>query len=297
MFRLQYALFYTFALIIMLFPRPLRHAFFKSIGRLLFKLLKRKREIIYANLDLAYKGKLSQEEKDYIGKRCFENLIIEGLTSIEIYFTPSKKILKGHCLENYEIVEKYNKQGQAVVFVVFHYNNLEYFALQIAQNAPVITIGQESTNPYIHNFIIRSREKHGLRVVPMGGALRTLASDLKKGKNISVIVDQSVNPDAGIIVEMFGEPTMHLKSASFLARKFDAPLIPLCITQKDSYSSCMTFQEAIPFTKTDDAEADIKYLTQAQATILENKILEDPVPWFWCHRRWKNTHREIYNKK
>lgn len=294
MHRLQYIIFYSFALFIMLFPQKMRHAIFKALASFLFLLLKNKRAIIHANLDLAFKNSMDSKEKDRIGKICFQNLLIEVLSIIEVYFTSTKKLYKNIKTTNTQVVDKLKSENKSIIYIIYHYNNLELGGVALSSVAETLHIVQEANNPYIDNFIKRSRERHGLKTIPMGKAVRHLAIQLKKKGDISLVVDQSVNPDAGMIVTMFDQPTMHLTTGSYLARKFDAVLVPLHIVQEDSRSCILHFKEPIPFTKSDDQEADITYLTQMQAKILEDIIKEDPLPWFWCHKRWKRTHPEIY---
>lgn len=294
MYKFQYALFYTFALFIMMIPQALRHALFKALGSLFYRLLKRKRAIVYANLDLAFKGKMEQEEKDRIGKACFQNLLLEVIAVIEVYFTSSKKLFSSIKTVNTEMVEKLKSENKSIIYIIYHYNNLELGGVALSSVAQTLHIVQGASNPYIDNFIKRSRERHGLKTIHMEKAVRHLALQLKKSGDISLVVDQSVNLDVGMIVKMFDEPTTHVTTASYLARKFDAVLVPLHIVQEDSKSCTLHFKDPIPFTKSEDEEADISYLTQMQASILENIIKEDPSPWFWCHKRWKNTHPNLY---
>jgi len=294
MYKVQYIIFYTFALFIMIIPRTLRHALFKSFASFLYLLLKRKREIIYANLDLAFKGKMSQEEKDKIGKICFQNLIIEVISIIEIYFISSKKLYKKITTENTQVVDALKKEGKPIIYIIYHYNNLELGGLALSSVAQTLHVVQPAKNPYIDAFVKRSRERHGIRTLPMKQAVRRLAIQLKNGGDISLVIDQGVDIHDGTMVKMFGETTSHLNTASFLARKFNAVLLPLHIVQTNSQGCTLHFKEPIPFTKSDDEETDINYLTQMQATILEKIIKEDPTPWFWCHKRWKDTHHNLY---
>ena len=280
----------------MIFPRKLRHAFFKALASFLYLLLKRKREIIYANLDLAFKGKMSQEEKDKIGKICFQNLIIEIISIVEVYFISSKKLYKTIRTENRAIVDDLKKKNKPIIYIIYHYNNLELGGLALSSISSTLHIVQPAKNPYIDAFVKRSRERHGIRTIPMKKAVRHLAIQLKKGDDISLVIDQGTSIHDGTMVTMFDETTSHINTASYLARKFDAVLVPLHIEQKDSLSCTLHIKEPIPFTKSSDEEADITYLTQMQATTLEEIIKENPAPWFWCHKRWKDTHSEIYSK-
>ena len=295
MYRISYGLFYLLALLLMAMPTVLRRALFKSIGGLLFYLMPRYVRIVYANLDTAFNPPLPEHQKRTIAKGCFKNLLLEVLSIIETYFTPVELLKKRVTVEGKEKVALLKQSGKGIVFVTFHYNDLEVAAIGLAQVTRTVHIVQEVANPYLNAFIERSRGKHA-DTVPMRKALRHLAKQLKNGGDVSIVVDQSFNDDAAMEVEFFGQPTAHLTSASYLARKFDAPMVPVSLRIENG-KEIFTIHDPIAFTKTEDEQADIRTLTQAQATFLETLIRRDPAPWFWCHRRWKRTLPHIYQRK
>ena len=294
--RFTYILFYIFSLLLMLIPTFLRHKLSNLFALLFFYLVKRYRYIVHANLEHVFPNKYTQKEKDTIAKQCFKNLLQEVLSVIEFHFTSKKKLQKMIRVEGEESLRPFREKGQGIVFFTNHYNNLEVAGIGLAKVAQTLHVVQEASNPYLNAFIARSREKNGLHTIPMNKAVRQLAKQLKNGKDVSLVVDQSVNEDAGTIVRIFGKESMHLTSASFLSRKFDAPLIPTQLIKDTKGKWVYKIYPPISFTKTDDVEKDILYLTQAQAHFLEQNLKEDPTPWFWCHRRWKKTHPEIYKR-
>lgn len=294
--RINYTLFYGFALFLMIMPPFLRHALSDGFAWLAYKLSKKYRFVVHANLELLFPKRYSELEKNQIALRCFKNLLREVISVIELYFLSVKKRNDLIRVEGKEHIQKYLDSGKALVFVTNHYNNLEIAGIGLAKVAKTIHVVQEAGNPYIDHFIAKSREKNGLKTIPMGKALRHLAKALKNGQSVSMIVDQSVNADAGIVVEFFGQPAMHLTSASFLARKFNTLIVPTVMEKGKDGMWVYKVMPPIPFTKTEDEAADIRYLTQAQANILEAQLKKDPLPWFWCHKRFKNTLPEIYQR-
>ena len=293
---ISYILFYSFALLLMLIPAPLRHALSDGVAWLGFKLSKRYRYVVHANLELIFPKRYSDKEKDAIAKLCFKNLLREVLSVIEFYFTPKKQLQKLVRIEGLEHIQKDLDAKKPLVFISNHYNNLEVAGIGMAKITKTLHVVQKAGNVYIDRFIARSREKNGLKTIPMNKALRHLAKALKSGQSVSMIVDQSVNPDAGIVVDFFGHPAMHLTSASYLARKFKTKIVPVVLEQEAKERWVYKILPPIAFTPSDDEKADIFYLTQAQAKILETQLKKDPLPWFWCHKRFKNTLPEIYKK-
>ena len=109
-----------------------------------------------------------------------------------------------------------------------------------------------------------------------------------------MLIDQNVNPNDGIYIDFLGAKATQTAAPAFLARKFDAVIIPILINTAPGKENVVTFFEPIITAKTDNEEKDILESTQAQADMLSNVIRSHPEPWFWCHKRWKSAHEEIY---
>ena len=295
--RVNYLLFYLFALFIMAIPSFLRHKIADGIALIGFWIAKRYRFVVHTNLELVFPKRYSFSEKDAIAKQCMRNLLREVLSVIEIYFTPNKKLQKLVRVEGEENLQAFKEKNQGVIFFTNHYNNLEIAALGVAKVSNTLQVTEAMNNPYIDAFVTKSRQKNGLTVIPVRKAVRHLALQLKRGGDVSIVIDQSVNADAGIPIDLFGHKTLHLTTASYLARKFDAPLVPTLLEKDDDDNWVFKILPPVPFTKTENEEEDIKYLTQAQANFLKACLDKDPIPWFWCHKRWKRTYPEIYNFK
>jgi KDO2-lipid IV(A) lauroyltransferase len=82
---------------------------------------------------------------------------------------------------------------------------------------------------------------------------------------------------------------------AFLARKFNAAVIPVFIHTDDEKHYTVRFEPEVPVEQTEDAAADIQKATQLQSDVMEKVVREEPKFWFWCHRRWKTKHPEIYD--
>ena len=104
-----------------------------------------------------------------------------------------------------------------------------------------------------------------------------------------------MNKKEGVIVNFMGKPIRQTSTAAYLARKFNAAIIPVTIrTDDEEHYTLMLFDE-IKVEKTDDIDADILKATQLQADWLSEIITKEPKFWFWLHRRWKSDKAEIYN--
>jgi len=129
------------------------------------------------------------------------------------------------------------------------------------------------------------------------GGMKGLLKALKHGKAVGLLLDQHLGAkQGGVEVEFFGHKALHSPSASVLARNFEIAVIPAYISTDDYQNYTITFYKPIPFIKTEDKEADLLAMTQAQAKIMEDVIRAKPNEWFWVHKRWKGFYPEIYQR-
>ncbi|KIM09128.1 MAG: hypothetical protein KU28_00340 [Sulfurovum sp. PC08-66] len=289
--KINYAFFYLFTLLIIALPAFVRRSFFRGLGRLWYALDKKRVRVVLANLTLAFGDTMPLSQKYAIARGCFENLFLEMLSVIETHFLPIERIAKTLHFVGLEHIEAAHVLGKPIVFFTAHYNDLEIGGIALGLATQTVHSVQKATNPYIDAFISKGRQKVGLVMVPMHQAMRNQARQLKNGGDVSIVVDQSVD---GTTVEFFGHPTKHTISASKLTRNYDAILMPTLLLKTAQGAWQPTFFAPIPFTKTDDEEIDIAYLTQAQASFIEAQIRANPAPWFWCHRRWRDTYPKMY---
>jgi len=81
-----------------------------------------------------------------------------------------------------------------------------------------------------------------------------------------------------------------------LARKYNGIIIPVLMDTQDSQNYTVVVCDAIEVEHSDNGEDDILKATQKQSDVVEKMIREKPKLWFWCHRRWKTEHPEIYKE-
>jgi len=296
--KILYYIFLAFVFIVKLMPQNFRNFFFKTLADILYLFASKTKKIIKTNLELAFgKDGLDQKRINEISKYCFYNMALWVKSSIENSFL-SKEVMKNRFeFENKDIIDDALAQNKKIILISAHFGNLE--VLGYALNAfvtPMVQVARESNFKLIDKFITNSREKVGAKIVYKEGAMRKLAKELKQGKVLSLIIDQNINYVEGTAVKFFGHDAHQTSGAAFLARKFDAVVIPVAIFNKDIDKYRVKFYEPVEHIVTDDSKDDIKKMTQLQANAIEKIIKEDPKQWFWCHKRWKSTNAKIYKQ-
>ncbi len=292
---ISFYFFKFFESIFFLLPGRARRGFFLFIARVLYAVDAKHKRVIHQNLKFAFDEEFSQEQIEIIGRECYDNLFLNILQVMENSHSNIETIANNVELVNIEIVDSAKEQNRPIIFVTAHYGNWELEGAVISGTvSSSSSVYKALKNSYFDRYLLEARERFTMKLFEKRGAIRHLNKAVKNAESISLMIDQNVKAKDGIIVNFFGKEIRQTPAPAFLARKYNAVIIPLLIHPKEDDSYAITFYEPIEVKKSDAAEADILKATQAQATWLENEIRRVPEYWFWCHRRWKAQYPEIY---
>ena len=292
---ISYYLFRFFETLFLLLPQTVQKSFFLALAKFIFLIDSKHKKVIKANLDLTIKDEITPQRYQSILKHCHKNLalvVLQVLRSSKMEVPEMEKIIS---FENQDIVDGALKENKPIIFVSAHYGNWELGATALsALITPTTSIHKKMNDAYFDDYLMKSRTKFKMTMAEKKGAIKHLLKALKQGDSLSMMIDQNVNPRDGIFVDFLGAKATQTSAPAFLARKFDLKIIPLLINTSAEKENTITFFEPIMVEKTDDADKDILKATQAQADVLSKAIKTYPEPWFWCHKRWKTAHDEIY---
>ncbi len=251
-----------------------------------------------ANLDLAFGDTMPEEEKKRILRQTYKNMLFNLADFVKNQGIDRESLLKKVRFEGEEHLQEAKAMGKPIIFIAAHYGNWELTSLAAAARLDngVSIVGRPLESKVMDEILKKNREQFNIRIISKYGALRPLMQAIKEGRNIGLLVDQSVKPHEGIDIEFFGHKATHVPTAAILARKFDLPILPIFITTKDHRHYTLTFHPIINTPKTEDMDADIRQSVEAQAKVTEEVIRKKPDEWFWQHRRWKIYYPEIYKR-
>ncbi len=293
---IAYYIYLFFEKILMLFSRSFRRKIFIFLSKVAYKLSKKHRLRIEQNLNFLFKGELSQQKKDEIAMYCYENLFLNVLLFMEAKYLSNEEIFKKVHVKNRKTIDEALGSKRPIVFITAHYGTWEMAgAWQGVHVKPYVAIYKELKNKYFEDFLIRSRSHFNVTLFKKKGAVKHILKALRKGESCTIVMDQNISDNEGVYVDFFGQKVLQTPSPATLALKTNALLIPAFIVNEEDGSHTLIIKDAIEVKQSDDDEADILLASQKIATHLEELIRENPKMWFWCHRRFKSTHPEIYN--
>jgi len=291
-----YKLLLIFEKILMLLPKSFRKAFFSRLATFAYYISKKYRNIARANIHFVFGDTKSKKEIEEIIRYSFKNLIFNFLHIMELRNMSLDELKSIITVENIEAVQKVHDEGRAVIYITTHYSSWELGGASLgAFVEPVAGVYKKMKNEVYEEWLLEGRARFGNTNLEKSRVAKALIKLIRAKKASGILIDTNINPKEGIMIDFFGKPLRQTYTPAYLARKFNAAVIPVTIRTDDEDDYTLMLFDEIPVEHTDDADADILKATQLQADWLQNLIKREPKFWFWLHRRFKNDHPEIYD--
>ena len=275
-----------------------RKSFFLFLAKIGYHTSSRYRQVSHQNLDFLFENKIDEKEKDEITKYAFKNLLLNFLHAMELRHMTKEQLQKRVTISNIEAVQKVHAQGRAVIYVTTHYSSWELGGASIgAFIEPLIAVYKKMKNQAYQEWLLEARGSFGNISMEKNNVVKPLVKNLKNGLACGLLIDTNISNKDGVIVKFMGKNIRQTSTPAFLARKFNAAIIPVTMRTDDEQNYTLMLFDEIKVEKTDNIESDILKATQLQADWLSELITNEPKFWFWLHRRFKNDYPEIYSKK
>lgn len=260
------------------------------IGTLLYRLLKERREIGLANLEIAFPEK-SGEEREIILKRCWRN-ISKDLLEVVKYFVISPDMAKKRVsLFGIENLKQCFAQNRGVIALSAHYGNFPVICQRLALDGyPLAIITARMHNKVLNPMIPAAQRKVGIEPIPDNPRHRCVALSLawlKKGGVLFLQIDQNPSEEAGVPVDFFGRKLPTFRGPVVMAMRTGAAILPMFISRKETNHHQLIIEKPFVLKLTGNNEEDIRDNLAALSKITEDYIRRDPSCWWWIHRRFR----------
>ncbi len=260
-----------------------------------YPLLKNRIIIANDNLSKAFPN-LSSEKISEITYNSFKNLAI---TFTELLFTPN---IKKDDFKNYikfdkpELLTKLYNQKKGLILLSAHYGNWEFMALAGKEllGLDMLIPVKLLKNWYIDNFINKIRTAGGNKVVNMDKSAIEMIKQIKNGKAIALLADQSAHENTDIFVKLFNRPTLTYKAPAELALKYNIPLV-FNFAERQEDGKYIIKSEEIKYDDLNFSKESVFILTQRYSDALEQQLIKNPDQWMWMHKRWKHQPKNEEN--
>lgn len=291
---LIYLLLRFLSFLINLLPETVALWIGRLLGKAMYYLDMEHRKVAFRNLDIAFGREKSKEELQAIAKKSFENL---GMMAMEFFRIPNLDIETFKRKVGVEGLEKALKvldENRGALLLLGHFGNWELMALMSKViGRPIMVIAKPiKRNPWLYQWILKSREKIGLVVIPPQNATQRVLHALSDNQIVGVLFDQRGKRSHGIWADFFGRKVPTTPGLAVMALRSGAPVIPVFMIREGGGRHHLFIKEPLKLIRTGDFRKDVEANTQLFNQTIESIVRQYPEQWLWIHRRWmrKNRH-------
>jgi KDO2-lipid IV(A) lauroyltransferase len=188
-------------------------------------------------------------------------------------------------IEHPEYLEQARQLGRGVVLVSGHLGNWELGGAVLAgMGYTVNAVALKQPSQRVNDFFSKYRRRRGLRILPLGGALRGLVAALHRQECVALLADRDYST-VNHPCRLFGQPTDLPRGPAWLACKTGAPVVAAFRVREpdDTFS----FRVHPPLVPNDGITQD--EIQDRVCRILEQEICARPTQWFVFQPLWNGV--------
>lgn len=258
----------------------------------LFYIVGYRKKTVLLNLSRSFPdletGELNQLAKKYY--RYLGDVTLETFKMLAM----RQQTLRKRCTIDPSAIELFgalHTQQQSAFIVMGHHGNWEWAgnSCSLSCTQPLYFLYRPLANHRFDALISRMRQRHGVRLIRMKDAFRSIKNAGHETNLTAFIADQSPDPDSALWMKFLHQDTAVFKGVEKMAIKMNRPVIYLSVhrEKRGYYKVCAELLVSNP-TSCSPGE-----ITRLHARRLEQDIIAQPETWLWSHKRWKH-HRPVF---
>lgn len=263
-------------------------------GRMVYKYLPYKRQVIMENIGRVYGANLSAVLKTHLVKAYYSHLLKSFKEALQLRFMDEDRLRQQVEVRGHEHMLAVVAQQKGVLVLTGHFGNWEVAPIGGVLNFKEFQgqfhfIRRTLSLKFIERSLFKQYYQAGLNVIPKKNSLDKVCAALEQNHAVIFVLDQHaslVNRD-GIAVEFFGEKAGTYRSLATLSRYTGVPVIPAAGYRLPNGKHVLEFYEPILWKDYGNTTESLYQNTLAYNQALERIILAHPEQWNWMHKRWK----------
>ena len=285
--RIEHLLLRSFSSLVLRIPESAAARLGTGLGWIAGSVLRIRRKVVDENLARAFpdrsrrwRSRVATATYGHFGREAVSFLLFQAMSSAE---------LRGRCdVEGFELLQESIERGKGVILLLAHFGNWEIGGASIAsRGVPLVGVARKQSNPLFDDYIVQARARLGLGVIYRDEGARAVMRALRVPKVVALVADQNV-PRDGVFVDFFQFPASTARGPGVLAIRTGAPVVFMDPRRiQGSRARYRIRFSLITFERADELEENVRRLTRAYMSRIEQTVRENPGQYFWFHRRWK----------
>jgi KDO2-lipid IV(A) lauroyltransferase len=269
--------------LLILLPLKWQLSMGRAFGRLMHRLMRKRRNIAAVNIRLCFPDKNESAVEDIVFQH-FESL---GMWIFELFLAlwiSDQRLARLVTLNGIEHMVNALEDGQGVILLSGHFAALELACHPVRHYSTRLGgLFRPLKNKFMNEIILRSRYRSVDQLIPKND-MRQMIRRLKEGYAMWYASDQSYDRKYSALVPFFDEPAMTSLALSHIARISKARVIPIFQQRMADFSGYrVDVFPALDNFPSDDPESDALRIHR----LLEERIRQAPDEYYWVHRRFK----------
>ena len=281
---LEYCASVFFLFLLKIIPEKAAYWSASAIGGFAFYVLRIRKEVSLGNIRESFPD-LPESKTRSIALHAY---ISAARVMVEFARYPrlKKKINDKVTVENQEYLEELARNRQGAIFIGAHLGNWEIQAAAVNNlGFATFAVAGNQHNVRTGAMMNRYREMIGIRIIRTGVNIREVVRAIQQNQFILLASDQDAG-SRGVFVDFMGRPASAPQGPALFHIKTGVPLmVMLTIRQKDG-RYITTLKKLPALALSGNKEDDVRNITQAYYTIIEEYVRKYPEQYFWMHRRW-----------
>ena len=257
-----------------------------ALGRSVWRLSARYRNVALKNLRFVYESVKTEEEIQDLARRVFEHF---GRVAVEFFWgyrAPEEKIRSLVRLDGREAIPEALAQGRGLIVITAHFGNWELLARRAAcEGFPLSVVARDCNDPRLAAYVNGLRSRGGVSVISKDEPASRMLQVLKDNEMLAILPDQNtiIKP---VFVPFFGRMASAAQGVALLALRARCPLLPAFAVRDDEGWHTETWPLLMAPQEGTMSEKILK-ITADFTQIIELQIRKYPEQWLWFHDRWR----------
>lgn len=193
-------------------------------------------------------------------------------------------------VENIHYIDEALSKGKGAIIVTAHLGNWELGAVVVALlGYPFWVVALPHKYKKVDDFFNSQREGKGVKVIPLGKAVRKSLEILQENNVLALAGDRDFTQKNGVVVDFFGRPAIFPQGPAALSIKTGAGIIPGFMLRNADDSFTLKFEKPLNFIPTGNKDKDLVDLTGQYRNIFQDYIRRYPDQWYMFRKFWRDA--------
>ena len=234
-------------------------------------------------------GSDDRRQVDAVARRAFRNFGKFVIDFIHFPVMSREEVRRRLVFHQWPELDEVMASKRGMLIVTMHYGVYDLGGAALAAyDYPTNAIGENYGYKKMDQLIHGSRERLGMKIIPVERVGPGVFRALKRGEILALAIDVPP-PDQTILVDFLGAPAEVSSTPARIALRTGAWVVPAIVfrgPESDSLIRPILDTRSVRYEPTGSEERDVYALTRLIMASFERHIREHPEQWFIFRRVW-----------